>query len=143
MRSMSWEMAEELAGAGWEVGAHTMTHPHLPRLGDEQLAQELLDSRRRVEERLGRCEMLAYPFGEWDARVARAAARAGYEFAFSLPFGQQLMANRMSIPRVTVDHRDDEVRFARKLSVPGRELLFSPARPVIRRLLRRGGGVTY
>ncbi|HYP49198.1 MAG TPA: glycosyltransferase [Thermoleophilaceae bacterium] len=143
MRSMTWPMAEAMAESGWEVGAHTLTHPHLPRLDDEQLTQELLDSRRRVEERLGSCALLAYPFGDWDARVALASARAGYEFAFTLPYGQQLLAGRMSIPRVTVDHRDDERRLARKLSTPGRELLFSPVRPVVRKLLGRGEGVTY
>jgi peptidoglycan/xylan/chitin deacetylase (PgdA/CDA1 family) len=135
MRSMNWPMLETLVEAGWEVGSHTVSHPRLTDLPDEQLAQELLDSRRAVEARLGRCAMLAYPFGAWDDRVARAAAAAGYSFAFTLPFGGQATATRMSIPRVTIDDRDTPWRFRAKLSGVGRTALFSPLRPMVRRAL--------
>lgn len=137
MRSIDWPMAEELVEAGWEIGSHTLTHARLTTLGDEALRQELLDSRRLIAERLGRCDLLAYPFGSWDPRVARAAADTGYSFAFSLPFGQQLQATPMSIPRVMVDDRDASWRFRAKLSRPGRIALFSPLRPLARKALRR------
>lgn len=135
MRSMDWTMLEALVEAGWEVGSHTMSHPRLPDLADEALAQELLDSRRAVETRLGRCELLAYPFGAWDERVAAAARAAGYSFAFTLPFGGQSTATPMSIPRVTIDDRDAPWRFRAKLSGVGRSTLFSPLRPMARRAL--------
>jgi len=137
MRSMDWAMLETLAGAGWGVGSHTMSHPRLTGLGDEELVQELLDSRRAIEGRLGRCDLLAYPFGAWDARVAAAAAAAGYSFAFTLPFGEQAVASPLSIPRVTIDDRDTPWRFRAKLSGPGRSALFSPLRPMARRALGR------
>jgi peptidoglycan/xylan/chitin deacetylase (PgdA/CDA1 family) len=135
MRSMDWSMLETLVEAGWEVGSHTMSHPRLIDLDDEALAQELLDSRRVVEGRLGRCELLAYPFGAWDDRVAAAAAAAGYSFAFTLPFRGQAGATRMSIPRVTIDDRDVPWRFRAKLNGAGRWALFSPLRPLVRRAL--------
>jgi peptidoglycan/xylan/chitin deacetylase (PgdA/CDA1 family) len=135
MQSMDWAMLEELVEAGWDVGSHTMSHARLPGLGEEELAQELLDSRRAVEARLGCCEMLAYPFGAWDERVATAAEAAGYSFAFTLPFGEQAGATRMSIPRVTIDDRDTPWRFRAKLSGAGRSALFSPLRPLVRRAL--------
>jgi peptidoglycan/xylan/chitin deacetylase (PgdA/CDA1 family) len=137
MRSIDWPMAEGLVDAGWEIGSHTLTHARLTTLGDEPLRQELLDSRRLIAERLGHCELLAYPFGSWDHRVAAAAADAGYSFAFSLPFGQQLRATPMSIPRVMLDDRDASWRFRAKLSGAGRTALFSPLRPLARRALRR------
>jgi peptidoglycan/xylan/chitin deacetylase (PgdA/CDA1 family) len=137
MRSVDWPMTERLVEAGWEIGSHTLTHARLTTLSDEALREELLDSRRLIADRLGRCELLAYPFGAWDPRVARAAADAGYAFAFSLPFGHQLRATRMSIPRVMVDDRDASWRFRAKLSRAGRMALFSPLRPLARRALRR------
>jgi len=137
MRSLDWGMAEQLVEAGWEIGSHTLTHARLTELGEEELRQELLDSRRLVAERLGRCELLAYPFGAWDGHVAAAAADAGYAFAFTLPFGRQLRAGPLSIPRVTVDDRDVGGRFRLKLSGAGRAALFSPLRPLARRALRR------
>jgi peptidoglycan/xylan/chitin deacetylase (PgdA/CDA1 family) len=135
MRSMDWSMLESLVEAGWEIGSHTMSHARLPDLSDEALAQELLDSRRAIEARLGRCELLAYPFGAWDQRVAAAAAAAGYSFAFTLPFGGQSGATPLSIPRVTIDDRDAPWRFRAKLSGVGRSALFSPLRPAVRRAL--------
>jgi peptidoglycan/xylan/chitin deacetylase (PgdA/CDA1 family) len=137
MQSLDWPMAERLAEAGWEIGSHTLTHPRLTALSGEALREELLESRRLVADRLGRCELLAYPFGAWDTRVAEAARDAGYSFAFSLPFGQQLKATRMSIPRVMVDDRDSSWRFRAKLTRGGRAALFSPLRPLARKALRR------
>ncbi len=136
MRSIDWRMAEELADDGWEIGSHTISHPRLTMLSDEHLAQELLDSRRLVADRLGRCDTLAYPFGAWDERVARAAADAGYRFAFTLPIEGQMRATRLSIPRLTVDDRDTIWRYRAKLSRPGRLALLSPLRLLVRRLRR-------
>lgn len=137
MRSLDWPMAERLAAAGHELGSHTLAHHDLTSLDGERLRQELLDSRRRIEDRLGACRSLAYPFGRWSAAVARAAADAGYEFAFTLPYGGQLRASRMSIPRIPVDHRDGERRFRLKLSAAYRTVLLSPLKPAARRLTGR------
>jgi glycosyltransferase involved in cell wall biosynthesis/peptidoglycan/xylan/chitin deacetylase (PgdA/CDA1 family) len=137
MRSLSWPLVEQMAEAGWEIGSHTLSHSHLPQIDDEALVEELLDSRRRIAERFGSCETLSYPFGEWDERVARAVRAAGYKFAFTLPFGAQGKAGPLSIPRVSVDHRDQAWRLTAKLSPAGRSLLLSPLKPAVRSLLRR------
>ena len=52
-----------------------------------------------LERRLGSCDVLAYPFGDWDARVAHAAAAAGYAFAFALPPVRRGGVTAMTIPR--------------------------------------------
>jgi peptidoglycan/xylan/chitin deacetylase (PgdA/CDA1 family) len=135
MRSVTWSMLEQMAEGGFEVGAHTLTHPHLPELDDEALREELWQSRSRIAGRLGRCETLAYPFGEWSPRVAAAARECGYRYAFSLPTKDgQWRATRLSIPRINVDYRDRERRFAAKLSAPGKRVILSPAVASARRL---------
>jgi len=137
MRSVTWPMLEEMREGGFEVGSHTLTHQHLPQLGDEQLREELSRSRAALVERFGECETLAYPFGEWSPRVAAAAAECGYRYAFSLPSGgSQLRAAPHSIPRLNVDYRDGPRRFAAKLSPLGRHVLLSPAAGALRRLRR-------
>jgi len=138
MRSVDWSMLGEMKEGGFEVGSHTLTHPHLPLLGGEELREELWESRTRVKERLGGCDTLAYPFGEWSPEVAAAAADCGYSFAFSLPHHSgQRAAGPHSIPRINVDYRDEEQRFARKLSPLGKRLFLSPEVAVVRRLTRR------
>lgn len=82
LRCMSWDQLGELASAGWEIGSHSRTHPHLSQLSDDVLAEELGGSREDVEQRLGlECRSLAYPYGDFDGRVVEAAGRAGYRFA--------------------------------------------------------------
>jgi peptidoglycan/xylan/chitin deacetylase (PgdA/CDA1 family) len=136
MTSMDWDMAAALAEAGWEIGSHTMSHSRLTALGDEGLREELVDSRRIVAERLGRCELLSYPFGAWDERVAAAAADAGYSFAFTLPLGAQMRHRRLAMPRLTIDDRDTPARFRLKLTRAGRLALLSPLRPALRAVRR-------
>lgn len=125
MRSMTWPMAEEMAAHGVVIGSHTLSHPHLDRIGDEQLRDELVDSRRQIADRLGSCDSLAYPYGHWDARVHAAARAAGYSWAFTIPRAGQATADALSIPRIPVDHRDDARRFGAKLHAPVRALLLS------------------
>ena len=137
MRSMSWEMAATLADEGHTVGSHTLSHPVLPELDDERLAHELAESRAQLVRRFGRCDAIAYPFGLWTRRVADAAASAGYSYGFTLPYGAQRDADALTVPRLNVDHRDDERRFGRKLSPLYRRLMLSPLKPAARRLLGR------
>ena len=82
LRGLGWQELEQLAEAGWEVGSHTLTHPRLTTLPDEALARELQESRAACEQALRRpCRSLAYPYGDFDARVAQAAEEAGYTTA--------------------------------------------------------------
>jgi peptidoglycan/xylan/chitin deacetylase (PgdA/CDA1 family) len=83
---MSWAQLRELAAEGWEIGSHTRSHPRLSELGDGELREELEGSRAACEESTGQpCHSLAYPYSDYDARVVRAAAAAGYRFAVSVP----------------------------------------------------------
>jgi peptidoglycan/xylan/chitin deacetylase (PgdA/CDA1 family) len=136
LRSMTWGMVEELAAAGIEIGSHGLTHRHFDCLRADELTEELVRSRDAIAARVGSCRTLAYPFGDWAPAVAAAAADAGYEFAFTLPSGGQWRTTRWSIPRVPIDYRDDERRFARKLSVAGRLVFLSPLRQGLRKLRR-------
>jgi peptidoglycan/xylan/chitin deacetylase (PgdA/CDA1 family) len=84
LRPLRWSELELLRERGWEVGSHTVTHPLLPDVGETRLNRELLDSRLLLEQRLGSCETLAYPYGRTDDRTVAAASRAGYLAAFTL-----------------------------------------------------------
>jgi peptidoglycan/xylan/chitin deacetylase (PgdA/CDA1 family) len=116
MRPMSWEQLDEVAASGWEIGSHTRSHPRLTTLADDALAQELEGSRRDCEGRLGRpCRTLAYPYGDWDERVAAAAGRAGYSAAGTLP-ARLRHGGPLEWPRVGIYHGDDDRRFRLKAS---------------------------
>ena len=122
LRPMSWEQLGTLADAGWEIGSHTCSHPRLTSLGDDDLARELVDSRSLVSERLGRpCGTLAYPFGDHDERVVKAARAADYAAAATLP-GRLPQARPLAWPRIGIYHGDNERRFRLKVSAAVRRL---------------------
>lgn len=113
---MCWEDLGNLVEAGWEIGSHTRTHPHLPRLGSEDLSAELLESRVEIADKLGvSCDTIAYPYDDVDDRVALAAAEAGYLAGTASK--RQLKHNGMHrFPRVGVYKRDPTWRFRLKAS---------------------------
>jgi peptidoglycan/xylan/chitin deacetylase (PgdA/CDA1 family) len=141
LTGMSWAEVEELARAGWEIGSHTRSHPHLTDLDDAELTTELHGSREDCEQRLGRpCPSLAYPYGDFDDRVLEAAGLAGYRYAGTLDRFDR--PNALRWPRVGVYHHDDLERFRRKVSPSIRRLRGTPAWPLIsggRHILRRWG----
>jgi peptidoglycan/xylan/chitin deacetylase (PgdA/CDA1 family) len=114
---MSWQELERLGSAGWEIGSHTHSHPRLPALLDGALDEELSRSRRDIERHLGRpCPSLAYPYGDHDARVVKAAAKAGYEAAGTLPARLTRNPGPLDWPRIVVTHADHPRRFRLKVS---------------------------
>jgi peptidoglycan/xylan/chitin deacetylase (PgdA/CDA1 family) len=81
---LDWNGVREAAARGLDVGSHTVRHLHLTRLGSADLATELVESRRRLEEELGvPIVAIAYPSGDHDERVTRATAQAGYRLGFT------------------------------------------------------------
>jgi peptidoglycan/xylan/chitin deacetylase (PgdA/CDA1 family) len=113
---MSWSELRVLADAGWEIGSHTASHPHLTQLDDAALEDELVRSKAACEQSLGRpCGSLAYPYGDVNARVIEATARAGYDVAGALPerLGSE---DPLCWPRIGIYRVDDDRRFRLKVS---------------------------
>lgn len=103
LRTFTWDELRQLAAAGAKIAAHTVTHAHLPEISDVDLAREVQDSKRRIEEEVDRpCVDFAYPYGEHDERVRAAVRAAGYERAYSL----RSSAGEMALPRLDLYQRD-------------------------------------
>lgn len=115
---MGWDELRALADAGWEIGSHTVTHPMLTHIArDDALREELTASRATLEQALGRpCRALAYPYGDFDARVARAAREAGYETACTLFPGLIAAPRAHEVPRVAISRHHGDRAFAVKTS---------------------------
>lgn len=99
---MRWEQVESLHRGGWEIEAHTRTHPDLRLASEEELECELEDPKAEIERRLGRRpQTFAYPYGYLNERVV-AAARRHYRYAATTSMatldGVQIDSHR--IPRI-------------------------------------------
>jgi peptidoglycan/xylan/chitin deacetylase (PgdA/CDA1 family) len=120
LETMGWDELRGLTERGVSVQSHTISHPHLPGLGDDELRRELVESRQRLEDELRRpVRHVAYPFGDENARVRAAARAAGYDAAFALP-GRTIEADRFALPRVGLYRRDGTARALAKTTFPAR-----------------------
>ena len=132
LASMTWAQLRGLAADGWEVGSHSLTHPRLTSLGNEELARELSQSRARCSEAMGvECTAIAYPYGAVDPRVVAATLAAGYRHGAALP-ARWHGPRPLEHPRVGVYFPDGMGRFRIKVSPAGRRLrkfLPRPRRP--------------
>jgi peptidoglycan/xylan/chitin deacetylase (PgdA/CDA1 family) len=139
LQPMSWEELRSLAQAGWEIGSHTRSHPHLTQTDDATLARELAESKATCEQQLGLpCPTLAYPYGDHDQRVVRATAAAGYSAAAALP-DRLRGRDPLAYPRVGVYRVDDDRRFRLKVSPALRRLRGSRAWDALSAIRGRGG----
>jgi peptidoglycan/xylan/chitin deacetylase (PgdA/CDA1 family) len=98
------EDLREMALSGWEIGSHTITHPHLTELSDDALREEVAGSKTAIEEDLNLpVTSFAYPYGDWDQRVHQAVADAGYSYAVTTNRGVVTTSgDPLSIPRINM-----------------------------------------
>jgi peptidoglycan/xylan/chitin deacetylase (PgdA/CDA1 family) len=82
---LTWEQLRELAALpGFDLGAHTLTHPALPNCSPEEARAEVAGGADRLRARAGvEAEQLAYPFGAWTRSVARLVAELGFRAAYT------------------------------------------------------------
>lgn len=110
LATMSWDELRDNAARDVEIGSHTVSHPHLPGLSDEEIRRELIESKAEIEAEVGRaCTELAYPYGEHDERVRTTARAAGYERAYAL---SGTRGDPYAAPRLDLYRRHTPVRAA-------------------------------
>jgi peptidoglycan/xylan/chitin deacetylase (PgdA/CDA1 family) len=129
-----------LKGLGLEVGSHGVTHRAMTSLAPAEVAEELEGSAAQLElAGLPRPRAFAYPYGEWNADSAAAAAVAGYAVAFTVEPGPvRGGGNPLVLPRVEVLAGDSPAVLRLKIascSWPG------PLRRALLRVLRTGAGL--
>jgi peptidoglycan/xylan/chitin deacetylase (PgdA/CDA1 family) len=122
LRALDWAALRRLSAAGWEIGSHTVSHPHLTRLSAARARRELTASREACEAQLDRpCLSVAYPYGDCNQSVVDLAAEAGYRAGAALP--ERLHPIRpLEWPRIGVYNHDELSRFALKVLPPRRRL---------------------
>ena len=89
---MSTEQLRALRDAGMEIGGHTMNHPILSVLKDDEAVDEIVRNRDHLTELLGYPpRFFAYPNGkpeaDYTARNVRMVEEVGYEAAFTTSWG--------------------------------------------------------
>jgi peptidoglycan/xylan/chitin deacetylase (PgdA/CDA1 family) len=105
---LSRKQVRGLIANGWEIGAHTLTHPELPTVGAAQLHDEVTGSKEKIE-RLFHIPVttFAYPAGKYDDAAVAAVKEAGYDTAVTVEPGIAAKdQNPLLLPRVRVNGDD-------------------------------------
>ncbi len=116
----SWGLSDGrvrgLLRAGWELGAHTLTHPDLTGLSDSRLRKEVAGSKRAIERRFGvPVRFFCYPAGRFDARVVAAVRRAGFRGATTTIEGLARGDEPFMLRRIRVSGGDGVAGLAARL----------------------------
>lgn len=76
---VTWEQLQEMSAEGMSIQSHSHSHPFMSRCTASELAMELSQSKRILEECLQKAvEVFAAPGGDWNESCRRAAREAGY-----------------------------------------------------------------
>ena len=104
---LSGEDVRRLIAAGWEIGAHSLSHPDLRSLGDAALTREVGGSRAAIQRMFGvPVRSFCFPFGRYNARVVEAVRAAGFEAATTTEPGIATPQALLMLPRVRVSRGD-------------------------------------
>ena len=72
---LRWAQVREMSEAGMAFGAHSRTHPDLTRVSSGEAEEEIVASKRAIEQFLDRpVESFAYPYGAYNEAVKRLTA---------------------------------------------------------------------
>jgi len=135
---MGWEEIREIAAHPLcTIGAHTMNHFALRLLDDKEAFSEMVLSKARLEEELGReIRTFAYPYGDATTAGPRdfaLAGRAGFDVAVTTRKGllyEQHRDHLMALPRVSLNGFYQKIRYLDVLLSGAPFMLFNRLRKV-------------
>ena len=113
---MSLDEMREWARQGMEVGSHTLDHPRLPALSNEDAEAQIRGSRDQLETLIGEpVSAFCYPYGAENPGLRELARRAGYSNATTTARGlARPDDDPFGLPRVNVPRSTHLLRFLQK-----------------------------
>ncbi len=106
-----------LVSEGFDVGAHTMTHPVLSDLHGQRLWVEVFECKQVLEQILGQdVQMFCYPRGRYNQEVLETVRKAGYRGARTTRMlCQQGSFNAFEMPTTLQAYPHDSLTYYKNL----------------------------
>ena len=106
---LTWQQAQEMEQDGISIESHTVNHKSMTELTDDQLRDELVNSKKEIEKRLDKkVDFVAYPTGTYNLHIANLVKEAGYKAAFTIKYGNvDKASNVYALERVPVFHTEN------------------------------------
>jgi len=107
----------KLLAAGWELDAHTLTHPDLTTVDAARLREEVAGSRDAIRKKFHvPVNFFCYPAGRYNGTVIAAVQQAGYLGATTTRYGLARSSELYTLARVRVNGTDGAHGLAAKLT---------------------------
>jgi peptidoglycan/xylan/chitin deacetylase (PgdA/CDA1 family) len=105
---------------GFEIGSHAMRHVVLSDLNDPEANYTIRKSKEEIESILQEpIHSFAYPYGQFDKRIAKIVSDSGYLFACGVYTGSPKFGKTMyDFRRLAINQRTSIQSFAFKLITP-------------------------
>jgi glycosyltransferase involved in cell wall biosynthesis/peptidoglycan/xylan/chitin deacetylase (PgdA/CDA1 family) len=121
---LSQSQVRQMSRAGFEIAAHTHTHPNLGRLSAERARWEIMRCKAVLEDTIGQAvRSFAYPFGKrhihYTARTVNLVRESGYQGAGSVAFrgvSTRSIVRIFEMPRFFVTRGDTPTSFQQKVA---------------------------
>lgn len=106
---LSKEAIREMSSYGIDIESHTVNHPHLNKMTYDKQLEELLESKKTLEEITGKeINSIAYPFGDFNNDSIKAAKDAGYTLGFTTKLGlSDRSDNPLTLDRIYINSKYD------------------------------------
>lgn len=110
----TWEQAKEMEASGLiEIQSHTVNHLRMTSLDWNETIRQIRKSKYDIERNLGReCDMLAYPYGDYNEQIKLAARAAGYKM-------QLLVDNKVTEEEYDVNIPSEGVENVVRMTIAG------------------------
>ncbi|MCI5180375.1 MAG: polysaccharide deacetylase family protein [Candidatus Electrothrix sp. AW3_4] len=115
---MDWYQLKELVQGGHEIGSHSMTHPILPLCSDNEISNEVNQSRIILQDQLNiPVKTFCYPNGDYNGKIISVLQKAGYTQAVTTRWGPNNHKDSLfTLRRCDIQSKDIRLRNG-KLSV--------------------------
>ena len=128
-RYLTWDDVRALKADGVEIGHHGAGHIHLPRIPLEQAIADIERASEVFMRELGEVpDIFAYPYGEYNADLAKYLEEQGFKIAlaqYSSAIDER--SDPYALPRFPMNERyGDTARFrlvSRALALPAKDIL--------------------
>ncbi|CAN5761210.1 polysaccharide deacetylase family protein [soil metagenome] len=83
---MNWHEIRQIQSAGFSIGSHSVTHPSLATIKDEDSIRfEMEESANRIKAETAKSpQIFSYPVGSYDERVKKIAEETGYKASLAV-----------------------------------------------------------
>lgn len=107
--SLSWDQIREMQGAGMQIASHGPSHRDLTTLSKEEQLNELVESKKTIEEKLGKTvQHFCYPSGRYSEGTLALVKSAGYETATTTKSGiASYTHSPYELPRLRIENTTD------------------------------------